>query len=56
MKSVIKSLAVALLLANVNAIHVRKEKISNESKDIINSAVNDVLKITQAPEPTDTVT
>jgi len=50
-------LVLSLLLANTQAISIRKEstRISMESKQIINDAVNDVLKITTGPVPGDVI-
>jgi hypothetical protein len=56
---IISSLVLSLLLANSQAISIQKSKtvdrISAESKDIINNAVNDVLKITQSPVQGDSI-
>jgi hypothetical protein len=55
MKSIINSLVLSLLLANTQCIQINKERVSAESKSIINNAVNDVLKITQGPEAGDVI-
>jgi len=54
----INSLVLSLFLAQSQAVVVRKntDRISNESRDIINGAVNDVLHITQGPDAGDQIT
>ena len=47
------TLVLALFLANAQAI--RHHRVSDESQDIINGAINDVLHISRAPEPYDSV-
>ena len=51
------SLVLALFLAGTQSVRVEKEsaRISAESRKVIADAVNDVLKISQAPAPGDVI-
>jgi hypothetical protein len=50
MKLTTSIMVVALLMQDANAITKQTKKVSTESREIINNAVNDVLSITGAPD------
>lgn len=54
----VNTLVIALFLAGVQTARVQKEstRISAESRKVISDAVNDVLRITQAPAAGDVIT